>query len=176
MEMVLRSPAMLEMSNELFGGDIGEVNETALKKARKISPSSKKRWPSSKNSNASFERTRPTSKKWTEDSEKSLEEAKNRSDYKIPFDGELRLELNYVEGQSDYSVITRDVVGTLNNYDGNPRLPHRRQRQMGQPQTPDPLPQTSGPGQHRDGLRRRPRRARRADPARRTQIRFRSAS
>jgi len=45
------------------------------------------------------------------------EDVKERSLYKAPFDGELRLEISRVEGQTEYTVGARETIATINNYE-----------------------------------------------------------
>ncbi|MGE9268928.1 MAG: hypothetical protein ACQKBY_12600 [Verrucomicrobiales bacterium] len=117
MEMILRSPAMQEMSAELFGGDIGDVNEDTLARAKQDLDVIEKNM-------AWLDKFEPKLRDDQEElkemdlqkSKRSLTEAKDRSVYEIPFDGELRLELDYVDGQQEYTVTSRDVLATLNDY------------------------------------------------------------
>lgn len=118
MEMILRSPAMQEMSTELFGGEIGEINEVTLARAKADLDLVER-------SMAWLEKTEPQLRDDKEELEemdraknkRNLDEAKNRSVYEIPFEGELRLELDYVDGQAEYNIASRDVLATLNDYD-----------------------------------------------------------
>ncbi len=51
------------------------------------------------------------------ESEKQLQEAKDQSQYYIPFDGELRINIpSFTYGQQEYSVVTREAIGTLSDY------------------------------------------------------------
>lgn len=118
MEMILRSPAMQEMSTELFGGEIGDINEVTLKRAKadldlveRSMAWLEKTEPQLRDDKAELEEMDLAKTKRT------LNEAKDRSVYEIPFEGELRLELDYVEGQKEYTVASRDVLATLNDYD-----------------------------------------------------------
>ena len=53
----------------------------------------------------------------TKEDKRNLQIAKDRSVYKVPFDGELRREVQFVEGQKEYTVSTRETIATPNNYD-----------------------------------------------------------
>lgn len=47
---------------------------------------------------------------------KEYDLAKEAAAYEIPFDGELRIELDYLENEDEYSVGGREVLATLNDY------------------------------------------------------------
>jgi len=50
------------------------------------------------------------------DAKKLYNELKVQSEYHIPFNGELRINLGLIPGQSNYTVSTRETLATLNDY------------------------------------------------------------
>ena len=116
MEMILENPAMSKMTSEL-GLEIGVVNKTALKEANDALRLAEQKvaWAEEFD-----EKLREGELRIQEmDSSKnkrSYEDAKERSVYKAPFVGELRLEVDFVEGQSEYTVSARETIATLNDY------------------------------------------------------------
>jgi hypothetical protein len=117
MELILENPAMEEMSAELFGGDIGAVSDTALKEAKDALSlaESKVAWADEYDEKLRKGQLRIQEMDFAE-SERSFQQAKDRSVYKAPFAGELRFEIDYVEGQKEYTVTSRETIATLNDY------------------------------------------------------------
>lgn len=118
MEMILRSPAMQEMSTELFGGEIGDINESTLARAKAdLNLVERKMEWLDKNEEQLRSDEEELREMDLKKSQRTLDEAKNRAIYEIPFEGELRLELDFVEGEKEYNVTSRDILATLNDYD-----------------------------------------------------------
>ena len=117
-ELVLKNPAMEEYAKELFGGDIGELNDKALEEARDALrlAETKLAW-----AEEFGEKIRKGAKRIEEmdlsKNKRTYEETKDRAVYTTPFSGELRLEVNYVDGQKEYTVAGRETIATLNNLD-----------------------------------------------------------
>ena len=51
-----------------------------------------------------------------EDNREAFKEAKGQAEYIIPFDGELQINIPLIPGQNDYTVASREVIATLNDY------------------------------------------------------------
>jgi multidrug efflux pump subunit AcrA (membrane-fusion protein) len=118
LKMMLNNPATKEYSRELFSGDIGNIDVKALEEAEEGLSLAEKSYAFAKD----FEEKllagdRTIQEMDTNKSERNLQKAKDRSLYTVPFDGELRLEVNFVEDQTEYTVSSREVIATLNNYD-----------------------------------------------------------
>ena len=117
-ELVLKNPAMEEYAKELFGGDIGELNDKALEEARDALrlAETKLAW-----AEEFGEKIRKGAKRIEEmdlsKNKRTYEETKDRAVYTTPFSGELRLEVNYIDGQKEYTVAGRETIATLNNLD-----------------------------------------------------------
>lgn len=116
MEMILKNPAMKKMSAEL-GLEIGAVNKSALNEAKDTLSLAEQKvaWAEEfddKLRNGDLRLKEMDSSK----NKRSYEDAKERSVYKAPFVGELRLEVDFVEGQSEYTVAARETIATLNDY------------------------------------------------------------
>ncbi len=116
MKKLLSSERLLKNAEKIFPG-IGVVNAKTLNKAEDDFKFAKKK----------LTRLQEIDKVLDEGKDEILEmdlvrakeaydEAAKRSNYTIPFSGELRLELDYVEGQKEYTVGSREVVATLNDY------------------------------------------------------------
>ncbi|MGJ8672131.1 hypothetical protein [Rubritalea sp.] len=117
LELILENPAMEEMSAELFGGDIGAVSDASLKEARDALSlaESKVAWADEYDEKLRKGQLRLQEMDFAE-SERTYLQAKDRSVYTAPFQGELRLEVEYVEGQTEYTVTARETIATLNDY------------------------------------------------------------
>lgn len=117
MELIMKNPAMKEMSSELFGGDIGEINENALQEAKETLSLAEQKmaWADEFDEKLRKGQLRIQEMDSTKD-KRTFEDAKDRSVYTAPFLGELRLELNYVDGQKEYTVTGRETIATLNDY------------------------------------------------------------
>lgn len=117
MEMILNNPAMKEMSAELFGGDLGAVNSATLLDAKDALSLAEQKMAWAEEFD---EKLREGELRLQEmdasQSKRNYEDAKERSVYKAPFVGELRLEIDFVEGQSEYTVAARETIATLNDY------------------------------------------------------------
>lgn len=117
-ELILKNPAMEEYAQELFGGDIGKLNERALQDAKDELglAESKMAWADEFGEKIRKGQLRIQEMDLSK-TKRQFEESKERSVYTTPFAGELRLELNYVDGQQDYTVTSRETIATLNNFD-----------------------------------------------------------
>ena len=117
MEMILENPAMEEMSNELFGGNLGSVNKNTLRDAQDALALAEQKmaWADEYDEKLRKGQMRIQEMDFSK-SERNYVKAKDRSIYEAPFDGELRLELDFVEGQKDYSLNSRESIATLNDY------------------------------------------------------------
>ncbi|MGJ8656189.1 MAG: hypothetical protein ACSHX6_07050 [Akkermansiaceae bacterium] len=118
LKLMLNHPATKEFSAELFGGDIGEIDQKALAEAEENLSLAEKKFAFAED----FEERllagdRVIQEMDRKKSERTLQQLKDRSVYRVPFDGELRLEVNFIEGQQEYTVSSRETIATLNNYD-----------------------------------------------------------
>jgi multidrug efflux pump subunit AcrA (membrane-fusion protein) len=118
LKLMLNNPATKEYSAKLFGGDMGNIDEKALEEAEENLSIAEKKFAFAED----FEERLIKGDRILQDMEiqqgqRDLEKAKELSIYKVPFDGELRLEVNFVEGQQEYTVTSRETIATLNNYD-----------------------------------------------------------
>ena len=117
LEKILTSPATVEIADELFP-NIGEVNEKALTRAREdLAFVEKKFFILDDVDKKLREGTRRLQEMDLAKTKRQHEDVKERSLYKAPFDGELRLEVNRVEGQTEYTVSARETIATINNYE-----------------------------------------------------------
>ena len=117
-ELILKNPAMEEYAQELFGEDIGKLNERALQDAKDELglAESKMAWADEFGEKIRKGQLRIQEMDLSK-TKRQFEESKERSVYTTPFAGELRLELNYVDGQQEYTVTSRETIATLNNFD-----------------------------------------------------------
>jgi len=117
MELIMKNPAMKEMASELFGGDIGVVNKAALTDAKESLKLAEQKmvW-----ADEFDEKLRKGELRIQEmdaiKNKRNFQEAKDHSVYKAPFTGELRIELEFVEGQKEYTVTGRESIATLNDF------------------------------------------------------------
>lgn len=117
-EMILKNPAMENMSQDLFGSDIGKINSASLADAKSSLrlAEQKMAWADE------FDKKLQTGAERLEEmdfskSKRLYQEAKDHSVYTAPFAGELRLDVNYVQGQTEYTVGSRETIATLSDYD-----------------------------------------------------------
>lgn len=117
-ELVLNNPAMDEYAKELFGGNIGELNDKALEEAQEALrlAEMKMAWAEEFGEKIRKGEQRIQEMDLTKN-KRNYEETKDRAVYTTPFSGELRLEVNYVAGQKEYTVVGRETIATLNNFD-----------------------------------------------------------
>ncbi|MFK7910520.1 MAG: hypothetical protein AB8F34_07945 [Akkermansiaceae bacterium] len=118
-EMLLKNPAMKEYAGELgLGGDINELSNKTLKEAKEALSlaEAKMAWADTYGDKIRKGKLKIQDMDLTK-TKRQHEEARELSVYKTPFAGELRLELNYVDGQKEYTVTGRETIATLNNYD-----------------------------------------------------------
>lgn len=118
MAMILRNPVMQEASSELYGAELGPVSQEALKEAQDVLDLAERKvaWAEKFDGEIRDGEQRIIEMDLSK-SKRTLEDAKERSVYTIPFDGELRLEVNFIEGQKEYTVNAREVIATLNDYE-----------------------------------------------------------
>ncbi|MEZ7956940.1 MAG: hypothetical protein QMC23_11875 [Rubritalea sp.] len=117
-KLILGNPAIKEYSAELFSGDIGNIDEKAMEEAENALSLAEKKFAFAEDfEQRILEGDRALQDMDTKQDKRTLEIAKDRSLYKAPFDGELRLEVNFVGGQKEYTVSSRETIATLNNYD-----------------------------------------------------------
>lgn len=117
LERILTSPAMTEMADELFP-NIGEVNQKSLTKAKEDLAFAEKKSILLKE----VEKKLKAGALRIEDmdmakTKRQHQDVKDRSEYKAPFTGELRLEVNYVQDQSEYTVSSRETIATISDYE-----------------------------------------------------------
>ncbi|MFC4992945.1 hypothetical protein [Rubritalea tangerina] len=117
MEMIMDNPAMEEMSAELFGGDIASVTDTSFQEAKDALSLAEQKmaWADEYDEKLRKGQIRIQEMDFAKN-ERNYEQAKERSVYEAPFLGELRIELDYVEGQQEYTVGARETIATLNDY------------------------------------------------------------
>lgn len=118
-EMLLKNPAMKEYAGELgLGADINELSNKTLKEAKEALSlaEAKMAWADTYGDKIRKGKLKIQDMDLTK-TKRQHEEARELSVYKTPFAGELRLELNYVDGQKEYTVTGRETIATLNNYD-----------------------------------------------------------
>ena len=118
LKLMLDNPSTKEYSNELFGGNLGDIDDNAIAEAEAELSFAEQQSAFAED----FEEKlllgeREIQEMDTNKNKRNLEEAKEKALYKAPFDGELRLEVNYVEGQKKYTVTPRETIATINNYD-----------------------------------------------------------
>jgi len=118
LKLVLNNPAMAEMSEELIGGDIGTLNKNSLKEAEDALNLAVKKleWAEKFDEKIRQGQLRLQEMDMTK-SKRQHQDAKDRSVYTAPFTGELRLEVNYIQGQNEYTVSGRETIATLNDYE-----------------------------------------------------------
>jgi len=115
--MILKNPAMKEMSMELFGQDIGKVNEAALAKAKADLRLAEQKFAWAEEFDEKLRKGELRLKEMAMNKNKrKFKEVKDRSVYTIPFDGELRLEVNFIKDKKEYTVGGRETIATLNDY------------------------------------------------------------
>ncbi len=116
-EMILENPAMEEMSQDLFGSDMGRINENALSDARASLRIAEQKvaWAEEFDDKLLDGAQRIQEMDFTK-SQRQYQQAKDRSVYTAPFTGELRLDVNYVVGQSEYTVASRETFATLSDF------------------------------------------------------------
>jgi len=117
MELIMKNPAMAEMSSELFGGDIGAVNNATLRDAKDTLSLAEQKmaWADEFDEKLRKGQLRIQEMDATKN-KRNFEDAKDRSVYRAPFDGTLRLEIDFVEEQKEYTVTGRESIATLNDY------------------------------------------------------------
>lgn len=117
-EMILKNPAMENMSQELFGSDIGKINSASLSDAKSSLrlAEQKMAWADEFDEKLQTGAERIQEMDFSK-SKRLYQEAKDHSVYTAPFAGELRLDVNYVEGQKEYTVGSRETIATLSDYD-----------------------------------------------------------
>lgn len=118
-ELLLRSPALQDMSDELgLGSDLDNVTEETLRKAKAELELAEKNVTLAEKIE---EKLRIGSQRLQEiDLERNKRqhlEAKEKSVYRAPISGELRLEVDFVEDQTNYSIGARETIATINDYD-----------------------------------------------------------
>lgn len=117
MKLLIRSNASKEIAVELFDGDFGNIDEEALKEAEEVVALAEKKYAFAQEYEEKLLKGERDIQDMDEKkSQRDLQQEKDRSVYKTPFTGELRLEVNYVEGQKEYNVNPREVVATVNDY------------------------------------------------------------
>lgn len=117
LEKILTSPAMAEISDELFS-NLGEVSEKALTIAREELAFAEKKFIILEEVDQKIRdgQTQLQDMDMAK-TERQHQDVKDRSIYTAPFDGELRLEVNYVESQEEYTVSARETIATINDYE-----------------------------------------------------------
>ncbi len=117
-EMILKNPAMSEMSQELFGPGFDNINKESLKEAQETLKLAEKKMAWAEEFE---ERLREGQKRIEEmdmaKNKRQHQDVKDRSVYTAPFDGELRLEVNHIKDQVEYTVNGRETIATLNDYE-----------------------------------------------------------
>lgn len=117
MEAVLKSPAMQEHAADLFDGDISKVSRETLVRAKEDFSLAEKRLAFLETFQEQEQKdAKELGRIEISDDERAYSEAKERSVYTVPFDGELRLRLGLVDGQKDYSVASREIIATLSDF------------------------------------------------------------
>lgn len=118
LEHILKNPAMADIAQELVGSDIGTLNDNSLAEAQEVLALAQKKleWFET------FDEQIRQGQKRLQDIDmdrkrRKYQDTKDRSIYTAPFDGELRLEVNFIEGQNEYTVTGRETIATVNNYD-----------------------------------------------------------
>ena len=118
LKMVLNNPAMAEMSQELIGGDIGTLNKNSLKEAEDALQLAERKleWAEKFDEQIRQGQLRIQEMDMAKN-KRQHQDAKDRSVYTAPFTGELRLEVNFIKGQDQYTVVGRETIATLNDYE-----------------------------------------------------------
>ena len=118
MEMILKNPAMAEMSQELFGTDVGKISDESLTEAQNALKLAERKfaWAEEYDEKIQKGQLRIQEMDFAK-SKRQHQQVKDRSVYTAPFDGELRLEVNYVAGEKEYTVAGRETIATLNDYE-----------------------------------------------------------
>lgn len=117
LEKILKSPAMTDMADELFN-NIENVSHKALQEAKEDLAFAEKKF-------ILIEEIEQKLKKGAlrlddmdlAKTKRQHQDVKDRSKYKAPFDGELRLEVNYVKDQNEYTVSARETIATISDYE-----------------------------------------------------------
>lgn len=117
LEKILTSPAMTEMSDELFSG-LGEVSEKSLITAKEDLAFAEKKFILLEEVEKKLRAGQEELENMDMDkTERQHQDVKDRSVYSAAFDGELRLEVNYVADQKEYTVSSRETIATLSDYE-----------------------------------------------------------
>jgi len=115
---ILKNPAMADIAQELVGDDIGQLSDNSLKEAEEALAFAQKKLDWAETFDEQIRQGELRLKEMEMDKNKRQHKAaKDRSVYTAPFDGELRLEVNFIEGQNEYTVTGRETIATINNYD-----------------------------------------------------------
>jgi len=118
LKLMLENPATKDYARELFDGDIGSIDKKALEEAEDALSLAEKKFAFAEVFEKKLLDGQRTIQEIDEQkSKRNIDEAKEDSLYKIPFDGELRLEVNFIKGEQKYKVNARETIATLNNYD-----------------------------------------------------------
>lgn len=114
-KMVLNNPAMAEMSQEL---GIGTLDKKSLKDAEDSLKLAEKKLEWAENFDEKIRQGQLRLQEMDRDkSKRQHQDAKDRSVYTAPFKGELRLEVNFIKDQDEYTVNGRETIATLNDYE-----------------------------------------------------------
>ena len=115
LKLVINNPAMAEMSDEL---GIGKVNKNSLIEAEDGLRLAEKKLEWAENFDEKIRQGQLRLKEMDmAKNKRQHQDAKDRSIYTAPFTGELRLEVNFIKGQNEYTVGGRETIATLNDYE-----------------------------------------------------------
>ncbi|MCC5788879.1 MAG: hypothetical protein JJT75_04540 [Opitutales bacterium] len=117
LEIMLANPGLEEIASSLFDRDVSNLTEQALANARRELTLIEREFEwAQENEPVLREGSIRLQEMDMDRSRRQLEESIDQSIFDVPFDGELRLEVEWIEGQRDYSVSSREVVAILNDY------------------------------------------------------------
>ncbi len=116
LEHLMKSKAMDKMT-DLLGVNREDVSATSLQKAREALALAERKMEFAQKFDHQL---REDEKRLAEmdmiESQNQFREAKSQSEYIVPFDGELRLNLGLIPDQQHYTVMSRETLGVLSDY------------------------------------------------------------
>jgi len=117
MKKLMSSKTLLKNAQKIFP-DIGKVNAKTLKEAEEEFAFSEKKLNRLQEIDEILEEGADRKQDMDLDkARESYDKAKDKSNYEAPFSGELRIELDWVEDQNEYTVAGRELLATLNDYE-----------------------------------------------------------
>ena len=116
---VMNSKVLREEAVTAFGSEYAEVGQKALKEAEEELDLAKRQFELAEEYDPGEHADKQElSRIEREEREKSYDERKETSEYRVPFSGELRIELDeFVEGKKEYLAKGGGVIASINDYE-----------------------------------------------------------